>query len=99
MSETVTEIIRREREWGGRENESDRGGMRVKTASIAMAQLNNTRTFCFYSYAGHALSSTMAFLGWEKNIPADPSFLTAFQYAPRTTSISTNTISSLSTKC
>lgn len=61
MSETVTEIISREGEGGERENESDRERMRVEAASIAMARQNNTRTFCFYSYAGHALSSTMAF--------------------------------------
>lgn len=61
MSETVTEIVRRERVCGESKIESARGGKRVETASIAMAQTNNTRTFHFYSYAGHALSSTMAF--------------------------------------
>lgn len=30
---------------------------------------------------------------------ADPTFLTAFQYAPRTTGIPTNAISRMSTEC
>lgn len=32
-------------------------------------------------------------------MPADPTFLTAFQYAPRTTGIPTNAISRMSTAC
>lgn len=51
----VTEIIRREK------NESDSGGMRVQAALITIAQASNTRTFCRYFYANHALSNTMAF--------------------------------------
>lgn len=32
-------------------------------------------------------------------MPADPTFLTAFQYVPRTTGIPTNAISRMSTEC
>lgn len=49
--------------------------MRVETSSIGMARPNNRRTFCFYSYAGHALSSPMAF---QKTSPLTPRFWQPF---------------------
>lgn len=61
MKMKEAEIISGDGGWKGRENESDRERMRVQAALIAADQQNNTRTFCFYSYAGRALFSTMAF--------------------------------------
>lgn len=58
--ETVTVISRKERV-RERENKGDRRGMRLQAASIITAKLNNTRTFRLYFYAGHALSSSVAF--------------------------------------